>query len=568
MRPSEDARRPFSAPRIFRIAAALLLLNAAVSFDNVWPTPWIAPDTRLAPEFVLLWTVLLLIARLAGMPGPRLLSAIAIAYTLLAIGRYADVTAPALFGRPINLYWDARQIPRFLAVSSQGLADWQALAVVGGFVLLLWAIYRGLRLAILVLARDAAPRALRSVPLSLATAAAVALALANTAGIKSTWPYVSRPVMPTYVYQANLLLTAFSAARLESALPRSPAFDSDLRALDGADVKLLFLESYGAIAFDHPLLRRRLAASREALARQIAASGKYAVSAFVRSPTFGGASDLAHLGLLAGIDLSDPVRHDLLLTSSRPTLLSLFRARGYRTIGLYPALSWEWPERAYYGFDEFYDGRDLGYRGPQLGFWKIPDQFSAARIDQILAASPDPRPRFLFFPTITSHLPFHPVPPYQPDWRRILSREPYDDSAMARMVGGKADWINLFSAYAGMIDYTYTWLGGYIERPSRRAYLMIALGDHQPAASVSGPDAPWDVPVHLIGSDRRLIERFIALGFRPGLEPQRPVLGSLDQLTQILLDAFDGQSMAAVQSIVARPPSARHGQGHRRTIAR
>lgn len=44
----------------------------------------------------------------------------------------------------------------------------------------------------------------------------------------------------------------------------------------------------------------------------------------------------------------------------RPTLTSLFRRAGYQSVGLYPALSWDRAERAYYGFDLFLDGRDLG----------------------------------------------------------------------------------------------------------------------------------------------------------------------------------------------------------------
>ena len=536
---------------VVKVVLAMVFLNAAVSFDNLWPTPGITPDTRLAPEFVLLWTLLLLAVGLAGIPGPRRLAGFALAYTLLVIGRYADVTAPALFGRPINLYWDGRQIPRFLAVSAQGLASWQTLAILSIVALLLWAIYRMVRLAILIAARDAAPYALRSAATLSITAAAIVLVLANSAGVKATWPYVSRPVLPTYLHQANLLLIALSPSRLEDALPPSPAFDSDLAALKGADVKLMFLESYGAVAFDNPALRQRLAASRDALARQIASSGRQAVSAFVRSPTFGGASDLAHLGLLSGIDLSNPVRHDLLLTSRRPTLISLFRQRGYRTIGLYPALSWEWPERAFYGFDEFFDGPGLGYRGPRLGFWGIPDQFTVARIDQLLPAAPGAPAQFLFFPTITSHLPFHPVPPYQPDWTRVLSTEPYDAAAVAISLADKADWSTMLPAYGGMIEYTYRWLAGYIAQPPTRDYLMILLGDHQPAASVSGPDASWDVPVHLISSNRALLERFVIQGFRPGLEPQRPVLGSMDRLTQILLDGFDGGSTAGRRGSLA-----------------
>ena len=77
--------------------AALLLLNAALAFENWWPTPLIVPDHRIAPEFVIAWCALLLWVRRAGMPGPRALGVAAAAYTALVVGRYAEVTVPALF---------------------------------------------------------------------------------------------------------------------------------------------------------------------------------------------------------------------------------------------------------------------------------------------------------------------------------------------------------------------------------------------------------------------------------------------------------------------------------------
>jgi hypothetical protein len=312
----------------FRAVAALLFLNAALSFDNWWPTPAVIPDHRLAPEFVAFWIVLLVTVKRWGGPSRRLTTALALGYLLLVIGRYLDVTAPALFGRPINLYWDVGQIPRFLSVASQQLAAWQVVAIAALIVLLFWGLFSLIRIAVGVAARDAAPFALRSTTALAATAVATALTVANAAGVRATWPLVAKPVTPTYLRQADLLVSALSPARLEAALPPSPAFDSDLAALRGADVTLMFLESYGATVFDNAASHERLAPARQALARAIAAGGMGVVSAFVTSPTFGGASDMAHLGLLSGIDLSDPLRHDLLLTSRRPTLLDLFRAHG------------------------------------------------------------------------------------------------------------------------------------------------------------------------------------------------------------------------------------------------
>jgi hypothetical protein len=74
--------------------------------------------------------------------------------------------------------------------------------------------------------------------------------------------------------------------------------------------------------------------------------------------------------------------------------------------------------------------------------------------------------------------------------------------------------------------------------------VMILVGDHQPASSVSGEGATWEVPVHVIASNPQLIERFVERGFQPGLEPQRPALGAMHDLTRILLNAFASKPRA------------------------
>jgi hypothetical protein len=528
-----------------RAIAALVLLNAALAFVNWWPTPLILPDHRIAPEFVIGWCLLLAFVRVAGMPGPRLLGIAAAAYTVLVVGRYAEVTVPALFGRPINLYWDGLQIPRFLSVTGGSLALVLTLAAVGAAVLVLWALHRGLRATIRVAARDAAPAALRSRAALAVTAAALVLVGANYAGVRATWPLVSKPVLPTYSRQMVVLAAAFLPGRLDAVLPPSPAFDGGLAALRGADVTLLFLESYGAVAFDDPRMQPALAAPRAAFERGIAASGRQVVSAFVTSPTFAGGSELAHLGLLSGLDLSDPLHHDILLTSDRPTLLGLFRSHGYQVFGMYPALSWAWPERAFYGFQVFIDGPALGYEGPKLGYWWIPDQFTAARYDALHPVRPDSPPRLLFFATVTSHIPFRPVPPYQPDWARMLTPQPYDAAPLARALADEPDWLDLHPAYVGQIAYAYDWLGGWLARPRPRPETVVLLGDHQPASSVTGAGARWDVPVHIVSADPALLARLVAMGFRPGVTPPPEPIGPMHALTTMLTAAFDGREAPA-----------------------
>ena len=549
----KEQRGPASnTVRVIKAVMALLVLNAFLSMTNWWPTPFVELDKRIAPEFVLLWIAILLLVWRLGTLQPRVIALLACVYFLLVLGRYFDTTAPALFGRNINLYWDALQIPRVLWVTLKSYPLWIALLVPAALLLLLWLVYQALRVSIVVAARDAAPYALHRRWTLALTAAACALVTANFYGVRATWPVVSKPVLPTYVRQMQLLSSTFASHNLEQVLPPSPPFHSDLSALSDADVYLFFLESYGRVAFSNPAAYAQLKPARDALAAQIAASGKHVVSAFVGSTTFAGGSELAHVSLLSGIDTGDPMRHDLLLTTKRPTLVSLFRARGYETHGFYPALTWDWPEKVFYGFDKFTDARDLGYKGPKLGYWTVPDQFALARYEQLHPLTRVSPKRFTFFTSITSHMPFHPVPPYQPDWKKVLSATPFDAAQMARVEAQKVDWFNMFPGYVGMIEYNYQWLAGYLAQPKARDSFMILLGDHQPAANVTGEGATWEVPVHIISAHPALLQRFVARGFKPGLEPAPTKIGALFDLTSILMEALDSSDGAATR-LAQRP---------------
>jgi hypothetical protein len=159
-------------------------------------------------------------------------------------------------------------------------------------------------------------------------------------------------------------------------------------------------------------------------------------------------------------------------------------------------------------------------------------------VDAIVAHTAGDPPVFVFLPTISTHTPFTPVPPYQPDWSRLLTPTPYDEHDLIEAYEATPDWSNLGPDYARALAYVHQTLGGYLKRHAGEDAVLVVLGDHQPPALVSGEGASWNVPVHVIASRPALLEALRARGFRDGLSPQRPVLARMDTLMPILLDAF------------------------------
>jgi hypothetical protein len=351
----------------------------------------------------------------------------------------------------------------------------------------------------------------------------------------NTEPVFATPVVATYARQVRLVTGALRASK---TLPPSPAMTADLSAVAGADVFLIFVESYGAIAFERPDMAPQLESGRADLANAIHATGRDVVSAFVESPTFGGSSWLAHLSLLSGVEVRDPDTNARLMTEKRETMVTAFKRAGHRTIALMPGLRQVWPEGAFYGFDDIYGAARLDYRGPEFGWFAVPDQFSLAKFDALERATPSRAPLFVFFPTISTHFPFIPTPPYQPDWSRMFLEHPYDGPSIVRAYAQQPDWTHFGPGYVQAIAYDYATLAGYLRLRADRDVVMVLLGDHEPAAAVSGEKASWDVPVHVIASRPAILDRLRANGFRSGLTPARPSLGRMHTLLPVLLAAF------------------------------
>jgi Sulfatase len=521
--------------RWVELFAALLVLDVSLTFTNVWPTPAIHWRGQLSIELAVC-----VIALVAGSrwhrPSPIALAWLSALWTALVIGRYAQVTAPALYGRDVNLYWDLHLMPDVAAMVTRVAPWWLIVTAVLFVAFCFWLLYRGARWAIRVVADASAQTAQRRALAVLGVLTVIVFAGERLAGRSADLDRITpTPVTHTYARQVQLAAAALASSHMLAA---SPLMDSDFGAVSGADIFLIFIESYGAVSFDRPEFAAGLAARRAQLEKAIRHTHRTVASAFVESPTFGGGSWLAHLSLLSGVEVRDPDTNALLMTQNRDTLARSFGRRGFRTVALMPGLRQTWPEGTFYGFDRIYGAEQLAYRGPEFGWFAIPDQFSLDRLDTLEVAQRSRPPLFVFFPTISTHFPFRPTPPYQPDWRRISTPRPYDGPDIVRAYAGEPDWTDFGPGYVEAMAYDFATIEGYLRERADRDFVMILIGDHQPPAAVSGEGAPWDVPVHVIASRKNVIDGLIANGFRTGLTPARPTLTRMHALLPLLLDVF------------------------------
>lgn len=519
------------------LVAALVLLDASLTFENIWPTPAIRWQGDLSIELAACILALVVAHRLFGPPSRAALGWLGALWVLMVVSRYADVTAPALYGRDVNLYWDLRYVPDVAAMLARAAPRWLILAAFASAAIVPTVLYRLLRWALGRIGEAMADSRERRVLGLLAAAAATAFTGQRLSARFPGEPGFSTPVTLTYARQARLVVTALTRSR---PLAPSPSMDADLALVKGTDVFLVFMESYGAVSFERPEFAARLAASRAEFEQTIRATNRAVVSAYVDAPTFGGSSWLAHISLMSGVEVRDPGTNAQLMTEKRDTVITTFARHGYRTVAMMPGLRQLWPEGTFYGFDEIYGADRVDYHGPEFGWFAIPDQFALARLDALEVSRGSRAPLFVFFPTLSTHMPFSPTPPYQPDWRRMLTNNPYDDPDLDRAYGEEKelDWVDFGPAYGNAVAYAYASIGGYLRLRADHEFIMILLGDHQPPALVTGTGAPWDVPVHVIASRGKVLDRLLARGFRTGLAPGRPSLARMHELLPVLLDAF------------------------------
>lgn len=298
--------------------------------------------------------------------------------------------------------------------------------------------------------------------------------------------------------------------------------DRLLTALRGKDVLLVFVESYGRIAVEDSAFSPRIRGLLDAGTGRLDAAGYSASSAFLTSPTFGAASWLAHASLQSGLWVDSERRYGQLLDAERLTLTDAFGRAGWRTVFDVPANTRDWPEGAsFYGFDQIYDSRNVGYQGPEFGYASMPDQYTLAELRRRELTDDPARPDVMAeVDLVSSHHPWTPLPRLV-DWDEVGDGSVFDGMPEEGESKGEvfADPDKVRTAYGRSIEYSLDTLFSFLETYPDPDLVVVMLGDHQPHTYVTGEDPGHDVPVSVIAQDPAVLDRISGWGWQEGLRP-------------------------------------------------
>ncbi len=511
-----------------RVSLALIALNLLLTVSFSPNGPWVRPTIAVSPDLLLLVGVGVLLGRVRPARWVRIL----LAATLLtaASARIAGLIALELLGRPLD---PAGDLPH-LANVAEMLGTVNPVLTLAFLIPLVGLLLGGLLLLLVralgVLA-EAGARLGRRRRAGFGLAALVLLVL----------PQLSPP-------GGSALVAAWDLAAAGVAEPAASITEAPLPGvpdLGGADFYVIFVESYGVAAFEDAERGPRLEAAAERWAEDAEAGGFDYRSAQIQSPTFGGGSWRAHASLLSGVWLEREALYRALIASDRISLVRLFGQAGYRTVAFEPGIQGEWPEGAWYGFDRIYDREGMGYRGPAMGWWEVPDQFTLYALHQqeIRTAT---QPLFAKVSLIMSHIPYWPVPPYVTPWSRFDAGTAYEGPLRSVAHDDYRDLAELSERYLTSLEYQFRILGGFLREFAPRRALVAVIGDHQPPKLSLHDSDTWATPIHLFSRDPSLLVPFERLGFTRTLVPVAGTSWRMSDFPRDLSELFPDRAPAGV----------------------
>ena len=513
-----------------------LLLNILVLIPLWWRF------TEITPRLIA-WEAWWLVALFALLPWAAWSLALrGLAVALLLIGVLAglgEAAAQMALGRSLNVYLDLPLLRAIYHLLQGNLGQLAAvLAMVGGALLVgvvSWGLAR--LLASTLAARPGGARRWLAASILAGVTLLTGLEIAGT----RLMPAARTPLIDTWRHQAEQVVATHRARRAFSErLAESPSPARPLPGLEGRDVILAFIESYGVAAVEDARYSHVLLPTLAEMEERLAAAGLEVASGVLDAPIRGGQSWLAHATALSGLWIDNQLWYRLLLDSEQATLVDDFRATGQRTQALMPAITMLWPEGEAYGFDDIFAAADIDYAGPALHWVTMPDQF-VLDYYQRRVRGPQDAPLFTQIALISSHAPWTPILPVLEDWELIG-----DGSLFApwEQAGDPPEVLwqeieRIRDHYAWSINYSVKATARWAERAVDDNALLIMLGDHQAAPLITGEDAGLGVPVHIISGDPALLAPFLERGFAPGsLPPSSEGAAGMDRLRGWLHEDF------------------------------
>jgi len=469
---------------------------------------------------------------------------------LLVIVKILDMGVYATFDRPFDPVADWRYTGIGIETLRDSVGSRDADLVVAGAAMLIVAVLVLATLAVLRLTRVAAGHRRWSLRAITALGAVWVLCWAFGAQLVSGVPFASASAATLAVDEVRAVRSGIKdrelfAGELQRDRFRDTPGDQLLTGLRGKDVIIAFVESYGVVGLQDSVVSPHVDAALADGTERLQAAGFHARSAFLTSPTFGGASWLAHSTLHSGVWVNRQWRYDQLVASDRFTLSQAFKQAGWRTVDDVPANNRDWPQRSFYGYDKVYDQRNLGYLGPTFAYAPMPDQYVLLALQRFELAKQDRRPVFAEVDMVSSHAPWTRIPELI-DWDDVGNGSVFNSMPVDEVSTGAlwSDHDQVRAAYGRSVEYSLNALFSFVQRYGDDDLVLVVLGDHQPSTIVTGlhPELSHDVPISIIAHDPAVLDQVAGWGWEDGLRPspQAPVW-PMSAFRDRFLTAFDTQ---------------------------
>lgn len=488
---------------------------------NLWTVLAISPEV-----WGFLW-VLCVMAWIGVSFRPALYLPLMLLFLFFRLFRLGDVLMPMYFNRSFNLYMDSQYIPDLLNLLrdtvSRNVLIFSAVGGIAGGIGITWGIWRSFK----TLHRYFSARLQRYLFLGLTIFLVSLWVFSSVSEQRSFQKIFAEPFLPRVGEEMMFIARVKGYKEQGQSLIREVEtktrdFPGGLDKLNGADVYLVFIESYGHTVFANQNYFSTIEPVLQRFGDSLEDQGFSSVSHFMKAATYGGASWLSHAAIASGVRTYDQTQFNLVLNSDIKPLAQYFNEAGYRTISVMPNTTMPWPEGEFFSYQKHYYAWDLEYNGPQYGWSTMPDQFV---LDSLLRQELQNRkqPLFIEYVLISSHAPFHQQPPYLEDWSQIDDGSIYHKKQSVTFPIIWPDLTNASEAYMTSIMYVLRTLESYITQFIDDDALIILLGDHQPNVQITGENTLWSVPIHIISRNSEFLKPFKERGYIPGLMPQQPL---------------------------------------------